>query len=279
MKFINELLESRATRNAQNIKKYTRYDCIERAYLILLALEMIRHTGRFNKIASNYAARSLSNTYAHYSTNQTDLYNFIYFASGPDSAQANLADAEYAVAQKLARPLPLDRLQKYLQNIAKNKEPDLLTRFFMDIEKTAQIKNNTYLDIRRSISDWKKSSATVRRTAATKLLYAFRAKLPDSDMIIYLQDWSSLTDAEMVSVRDTERAADPGAYINNYRYLVGADNVIQTKLFLQMAQSGKTIPAEYVQAYLPIINMIDDLAQQGPGAIQHLKILHKRLKK
>lgn len=279
MKFINELLESRATRNAQNIKKYTRYDCIERAYLILLALEMIRHTGRFNKIASNYAARSLSNTYAHYSTNQTDLYNFIYFASGPDSAQANLADAEYAVAQKLARPLPLDRLQKYLQNIAKNKEPDLLTRFFMDIEKTAQIKNNTYLDIRRSINDWKKSSATVRRTAATKLLYAFRAKLPDSDMIIYLQDWSSLTDAEMVSVRDTERAADPGAYINNYRYLVGADNVIQTKLFLQMAQSGKTIPAEYVQAYLPIINMIDDLAQQGPGAIQHLKILHKRLKK
>lgn len=279
MKFINELLESRATRNAQNIKKYTRYDCIERAYLILLALEMIRHTGRFNRIASNYAARSLSNTYAHYSTSQTDLYNFIYFASGPDSAQANLADAEYAVAQKLARPLPLDRLQKHLQNIAKNKEPDLLTRFFMDIEKTAQIKNNTYLDIRRSISDWKKSSATVRRTAATKLLYAFRAKLPDSDMIIYLQDWSSLTDAEMVSVRDTERAADPGAYINNYRYLVGADNVIQTKLFLQMAQSGKTIPAEYVQAYLPIINMIDDLAQQGPGAIQHLKILHKRLKK
>jgi len=277
--FINELLESRATRSVQNIKKYTRYDCVERGYLILLALEMIRHTGRFQKIAAQYAKNSYSTQYSYYSTSQTDLYNFVYFVSGPDSAQHNLADEEYAIAQKKSQPFPVDRLKKYLQSVANMQEPDLVTRFFMDVEKSGKITDNTYLDIRRTLGNWKKSTPTVRRTAATKLLYAFRAKLANSDMIIYLQDWSSLTDAEMISVRDTEQTDDPGSYVKNYRLLVGSDNILQTKLFLQMAKSGKTIPAEYVQAYLPIINMIDDLAQQGPGAIQHLKILHNRLKK
>lgn len=279
MQFINELLESRATRNINNVKKYTRYDCVEQAYLLLLAIEMTRHTVDFVKITQRYARDSFSNTYNHYSTNQTDLHNYIYFISGPDSAQSNLADAEYAIAQKKSKPFPVDKLKKYLKSITNSQEPDFVTRFFMEVEKSGKITNNTYLDIRRTLGDWKKITPTARRTAATKLLYAFRAKLADSDFIIHLQNWSSMVDAELVSVPDTENKNEPTAYISNYKYLVGSDNILQTKIFLQLAKSGKSIPSDYVQAYMPIINMIDDLAQQGPGAMQHLLLLHKRLKK
>lgn len=279
MKFISELLESRATRNSQNIKKYTRYDCVERSYLILMAIEIMRHSRKFHKMAAQYAKGSLATQYNMYSSNRTDLYNFIYFANGPDGAQENLADAEYAIAQKQAKPFPVEKVKKYLQQVAKSEKPDFPTRLFMEVEKSGKISDNTYLAIRRIVTDWHGQTATSRRTAATKLLFAFRAKLPDSDMIILLQDWSSETDAEIAGIRNTERTDDPAAYISNYRFLVGADNVLQTKLFLQMAKGGKSIPNEYVQAYMPVINMIDDLAQQGPGAMQHLLLLHKRLKK
>ena len=279
MQFINELLESRATRNINNLKKYTRYDCVERVYLILLAIEMTRHTLDFSKVVKRYAQDSLSTNYSHYSSNQTDLHNYVYFVAGPDSAQANLADAEYAMAQKKSKTFPVDKLQQYLKKIINASEPDLVTRFFMDIERSGVITNNTYIDIRRTLGDWRKITPTARRTAATKLLYAFRAKLPDSDFIIHLQKWSSMVDAEMSTVPDTEKKDEHGAHISNYRFLVGSDNIMQTKIFLQLAKSGKSIPSDYVQAYMPIINMIDDLAKAGPGAMQHLILLHKRLKK
>jgi len=34
-----------------------------------------------------------------------------------------------------------------------------------------------------------------------------------------------------------------------------------------------------VQAYLPAIEMIDDLVQAGPAYVQQLRALHKRAKK
>lgn len=279
MQFINELLESRATRNRDNVKKYTRYDCVERVYLLLLGLEMIRHNKDFSKIAQQYASKSYSDGYLYYSTNNSDLYNFVYFVAGPDSAQQNLADEEYAIAQKTSKKFPVVKLKKYLNNLIQKRDPELISRFFMDVEKSGKIVDNTYLDIRRTVVNWHSSTPTQRRVAATKLLFAFRAKLADSDFIIYLQDWSSLTDAELENVKNTEVTNDPSGYLANYKFLVGSDSLMQTKMFLQLAKNGKSIPSDYVQAYLPIINMIDDFAQLGPGAIQHLILLHKRLKK
>jgi hypothetical protein len=64
-----------------------------------------------------------------------------------------------------------------------------------------------------------------------------------------------------------------------YGYLVGIENAARAKRFIEMAEEGKGIPSNFVQAYLPIIEMIDDIVASGPGGITLLKQLHKRVKK
>lgn len=64
-----------------------------------------------------------------------------------------------------------------------------------------------------------------------------------------------------------------------YGYLVGLGNAMKAKRFIEMAEQGKGVPSEFVKAYLPIIEMIDDLVDAGPGAVRQLQNLHKRFKK
>ena len=47
----------------------------------------------------------------------------------------------------------------------------------------------------------------------------------------------------------------------------------------RIAEEGKGIPSNFVKAYRPIIEMIDDIVESGPGGITLLKQLHKRVKK
>ena len=64
-----------------------------------------------------------------------------------------------------------------------------------------------------------------------------------------------------------------------YGYLVGIENAARVKRFLEMAEQGKGVPSNFVKAYLPIIEMIDDIVESGPGGITLLKQLHNRVKK
>jgi hypothetical protein len=65
-----------------------------------------------------------------------------------------------------------------------------------------------------------------------------------------------------------------------YGYLVGIENARRATMFIEMAEERKSIPKNYVEAYLPIIEMIDDIiVDGGPQGVQLLRQLHKRLKK
>ena len=63
-----------------------------------------------------------------------------------------------------------------------------------------------------------------------------------------------------------------------YGYLVGIENGVKATKFIDMAQEGKAVPKNFVEAYLPIINMIEDIIDAGPQGIQQLRALHKRVK-
>jgi hypothetical protein len=63
-----------------------------------------------------------------------------------------------------------------------------------------------------------------------------------------------------------------------YRLIVGAENLMRAKMFLELAKQGKNIPSAYVKGYQPAIEMMDDIVSAGPGFVQLLKVLHKRAK-
>jgi hypothetical protein len=63
-----------------------------------------------------------------------------------------------------------------------------------------------------------------------------------------------------------------------YGYLVGIENAIKAIRAAELAEEGRGIPPQFVKAYAPIFEMIDDFINAGPGAIQRLKQVHKSVK-
>ena len=63
-----------------------------------------------------------------------------------------------------------------------------------------------------------------------------------------------------------------------YSYIVGKENALKAKIFVEKATDGKTVPSNIVNGYLPAIEMIHDIVKAGPGYINLLKSLHKRAK-
>jgi hypothetical protein len=84
--------------------------------------------------------------------------------------------------------------------------------------------------------------------------------------------WADIRKRRVERLRDERNVA-------LYGYLVGPEKAMRAKRFIEMAEEGKSIPKNFVEAYFPIIAMIDDIVDAGPGAVAQLRNLHKRHKK
>ncbi len=101
MDFIKDLHESRMTKDNGSSQRLTYTDCGERMYLILLALETMRQFSQFRLPVQRYCKKTAGfESYKYYRIMGTDLYNFVYFLVGNDSAQRKLKDPDSAIELK-----------------------------------------------------------------------------------------------------------------------------------------------------------------------------------
>jgi hypothetical protein len=84
--------------------------------------------------------------------------------------------------------------------------------------------------------------------------------------------WADIRKRRVERLRDERNVA-------LYGYLVGPENAVRAKRFVEEAEQGKSIPSNFVKGYFPIIAMIDDIVDAGPAAVAQLRNLHKRHKK
>jgi hypothetical protein len=61
-----------------------------------------------------------------------------------------------------------------------------------------------------------------------------------------------------------------------YGYLVGLSNAPKASKFVDNVLEGKFPPRQFLEAYAPIIEMIDDIIEGGPAHVSQLKLVHKR---
>ena len=64
-----------------------------------------------------------------------------------------------------------------------------------------------------------------------------------------------------------------------YRPIVGTENLMLAKRFLDMSKDGKTVPNSIAKGYQPAIEMLDDIVTAGPAYVQLLQALHRRAKR
>ena len=284
--FLRDLHESRMTKDNGSSQKLTYTDCGERAYLTLIALETMRQYPDFKDYVQRYAKKTAGfELYKMYRIMGTDLYNFIYFLVGDGKAQDKLKDPEAAKRMRANTKLPTAAINRYINALAQGKEPVQINSMFMAIESAINVTNSDYKAVRRNLANFARLTKAEKRLVSTRLIFAVRAKLRSSDIIEDFEKFAAVKNLEKASVADPEPTvsrpdiATRPSELALYRYLVGDKNLALTKKFLEAAKDNKAASAMMVQAYLPAIEMIDDIVQAGPAAVQQLRALHKRAKR
>lgn len=283
MEFIKSLSEARLTRDEQNQRSLTYSDCCEKAYLIFLTLEMMRDFPQGTSFVRQYAKATKSHHYKNFKISGTDLYNLLYFITGDEHALGKLKDPEAAKKIQDKTGIPLRDIEEYLGALATGNNPMLKQQFFIRLENGLHVNNTEYKSIRRFTSLSKKQSKINVKLAFTKLLFAVRTKLKNSDVIEALSKLVANYDLESNWVQDNEPSyskPDIAPFDNkfiNYRLLLGdTKNLLLVRNFINLMREGKSIPAQYVQAYAPIAELIDDIVQGGPAYINLLKSINKK---
>lgn len=286
MEFIQEIHEARMTRDGNNLRVLTYTDCCERLYLSLLIVDLLRRFPKYNSNAKSYASRTTRYTgYSSFKASGTDLYNFMYFVSGDDKAQDKLKDP--GSAKRMRKGIHLNTLQinGYLTAVANGNNPSNATSVLLSAEASLKIVNSDYKTVRRLIGNFQQISGEDKKRTVTRLLIAARAKLRSSDIIDDLEKLAVDGNFETGLVNDNEPTISlpdiptGSSDIINYKFLVGAKNIMLAQKVVTLASRGVSVPSNFITAYLPIIKMVHDIVRAGPTFIQQLRVLHKRAQK
>ena len=286
MEFIKDMHESRMTRSTGTVKSLTYTDCCERLYLSVLILQALNQYAYFRNSAREYARRTTGyDTFKAYRMSGTDLYNLAHFVNGEDMILDKLKDPSAAKRAAKNVTLPLMQLNGWLKSIATGTTYSTTSQFLINLEGALKITNTDYKTVRRNLTRYTSLSTKDKENTITRLLIASRAKLRTSDLIDDLSKLAATNDLETARVADNEpKVSVPdisttAREINLYRYIVGTENLMRTKNFLDLAKQGKSVPRQFVQGYLPAAKMLDDIVQAGPAYINLLRALHQRAKK
>src|SRR6056297_2306116 len=245
MDFIREIQEARMTRTESNTRRYSYRDCCERAYLILLSLELMRKFPSYSRAASGYARSTTRFTgYDIFRASATDLYNFIYFIVGDDAAMEKLKDAEDAKRVRSNTQVPLMAINRYVSKIAAGQEPTAASELFIKLESQFNITSSSYRKIRRTVTNLDRANARDIREAVTKLLYAARARLRSSDIISDLETLAADKNLETSRVKDKQPTLSrPDSLVDNkdlvfLQKLVGQQNLFLAIKYIELSQQG-----------------------------------------
>jgi len=284
--FLNEITEARLTRQDSNLRTLTYTDCCERTYLILLTLEVMRHFAGSRGFVSAYARRTMYNdNFKIFRSTSTDLYNFVYFVIGDKKAIDKLKDPGAALRMREETTFPINSVKVYLNKLKGGMVPNQVSDMFIRLENSLGIKNSEYKAVRRAAVNFNRLDTKNKQDAVTRLLFALRAKLRSSDIIDDFEKLAAFKDLETGRIADTEPTISKpdvevrGQDLALYRYLVGTENLMKTKKFVDLARNGQSIPSVIADGYLPIIKMIDDIVKGGPQYVQLLRTIHKKAKK
>jgi len=286
MEFLKDLHEARMTRNSSNQRVLTYTDCCERLYLSMLVLELLRQFPQFRGTVKEYAKRTSGYTnYNIFRMSGTDLYNFVYFVVGDDKALDKLKDPAAAKKIRQNTHFPVMGFNRYVSLLSNAQEPTNISEFFIKTESALNIVNADYKTVRRGLLNFRRLSTTDKKKLVTRLLFACRAKLRSSDLIDDIEKLAVLKDFETGLIKDPEpKVSVPdvdtvGKDFLYYRFIVGQENIMLAKKFLDYAKAGQSVPASMVQAYLPAVKLLDDIVSGGPSYINLLRTLQKRAKK
>ena len=276
--FLQYVAEGRVIRRQSDLQRYTFQEICEKIYLSFLTLSLLKNFSRTKSFVKTYANQTLVyGAFDRVRTTANDLHNMLAVVSGDPEIVQKLANKNAAMALRQRQSIPVLAIRTYLRSFSND------YKFLTQLEKALNITDMDYKNLRRAVSDYPGLDSKRKQFTATRLLQALRAKLPGTDLQRQAQHFADKQNLELDDVIDAETTTVPGSSmsaneLSAYRLLVGSSNIRRAKIAVDMAKQGKSIPGPFVSAYLPIMTMIDDIAQGGYTFIRLLQTIHSRAK-
>tara|TARA_B100001113_G_scaffold74844_1_gene58296 strand:- start:7140 stop:7994 length:855 start_codon:yes stop_codon:yes gene_type:complete len=276
--FLKYVAEGRVVRRPGDLARYTFQEICEKIYISFLSLSLLKRFSQTKNWARQYARETM--TYGgfdkvRYSAN--DLHNMLAVVDGDPAITLKLSNKNSAQALRQRQSVPTLVVKRYLRLM--NDDYTFLTA----METGLGIKNTDYKNLRRAIADFESLDTRRKKITVTRLLQAVRAKLSGTDISRKVEEFSKKQNFELDNVLDAELETDTksmsGDELNAYRMLVGPSNIRRAKMAVELAKDGKSLPANVVSAYVPIMKMIDEIANGGFGFVRLLLSIHERAKK
>ena len=277
--FLKYVSEGRVVRRQSDLQRYTFQEITERIYLSFLTLPLLRNFSQTRGFVNTYASQTLSfGTFDRVRPTANDLHNMMSVVSGDPEITKKLANKNAAMAMRQRQVVPVLAIRRYLRDFKG------AYAFLTKLESALAISNTDYRNLRRAISDYPNLDTRRRKATTTRLLQALKAKLSGTDLQRKAQEFADKQKLELDNVIDAERTIDAPAKdmtpdeLSAYRLLVGSNNVRRAKIAADMIRQGKAVPAPVMQAYAPVIRMIDDIAKGGYTFVRLLQSIHDRAK-
>ena len=276
--FLQYVAEGRIVRKQSDLSRYTFQEICDKIYLTFLTLSLLKNFSSTRNFVKSYATQTLTyGSFERVRSTANDLHNMLAVITGSPDIVSKLANKNVALALRQRLTFPDLAVKRYLRTFRNDYQ------FLTQIEQALKITDSDYRNLRRAISDYLNLDSRSKKITVTRLLQALRSKLPGTDIQRSAEEFSKKQKLELDNVVDAERSIAPGSSIspqtlNAYRVLVGAANVRRAKMAVDLAKRGIGIPAPFVSAYLPIMRMIDDIAEGGFAFVRLLQAIHGRAK-
>ena len=276
--FLKYVSEGRVVRRQSDLSRYTFQEITERIYLSFLALTLLRNFRQTTGFVQSYSTATLSyGSFDRVRTTSNDLHNMLAVVAGDPAIANKLANKNAAMALRQRQTVPVLAIRRYLRDFKG------AYAFLTKLESALGINNTDYRNLRRAIADYSNLSTPRKKATTTRLLQALKAKLSGTDIQRKTQEFADKQKLELDNVIDAERTV-PGVEmtpdeLTAYRVLVGSNNVRRAKIAAELIQQGKAVPAPILQAYAPIVKMIDDIARGGYSFVKLVQSIHDRARK
>ena len=277
--FLKYVSEGRVVRRQSDLQRYTFQEIAERIYLSFLALTLLRNFSQTQGFVKDYSANTLGfGSFDRVRTSSNDLHNMLAVVAGDPEITKKLANKNAAMALRQRQSVPVLAIRRYLRDYKG------AYGFLSKLEAALGIVNADYKNLRRAISDYGQLDTRRKKATTTRLLQALKAKLSGTDLQRKTQEFADKQKLELDNVIDAERSVDAPLSdmspdeMNAYRLLVGSNNVRRAKIAADLVRQGKAVPAPIMQAYAPIITMIDEIARGGYSFVKLVQAIHDRAK-
>ena len=273
--FLQYVSEGRVVRRQSDLQRYTFQEITERIYLSFLTLTLLRNFAQTQGFVKQYATDTLAyGSFDRVRSTSNDLHNMMAVVAGDPEITKKLANKNAAMALRQRQTVPVLAIRRYLRDFRNSYS------FLTSLETALGISNADYKNLRRAISDYAQLDTRRKKATTTRLLQALKAKLSGTDLQRKAQEFADKQKLELDNVIDAERTV-PGAEMTpdemtGYRVLVGASNVRRAKIAADMVKQGKAVPAPVMQAYVPVIKMVDDIVKGGYTFVKLLQTIHDR---